>query len=118
MGSAAEVLPCSGTPPRPNNREAPVLAPQVLLGLGSHVRTLKLEGRMSTLALAGSPSWSTLLPLLFRKLPSLQAFEAYINAVDLIEAAEAAQARPPHLTTLLEPRQNTWQNPFPLLKMT
>lgn len=63
-----------------------------MLGLGDHVRTLKLGGRMSTLALAGKPSWAQLLPLLFRKLPALQAFEAYINAVDLIEAAEAAQA--------------------------
>lgn len=61
---------------------------QVLLGLSQHIRTVKLQGRMSALALAGHPSWAELLPKLFASLSSLEAFEASINAVDLVEAAE------------------------------
>jgi hypothetical protein len=62
---------------------------QVLLGLGQHVRTLKLQGRMSALAMAGHPSWVQLLPLIFRQLANLQAFEASVNAADLVAAVEA-----------------------------
>ena len=61
---------------------------QDLLGLGGHIRTLKLQGRMSALALGGHPSWAALLPAVFASLGSLEAFEASVNAVDLVEAAE------------------------------
>jgi hypothetical protein len=49
-------------------------------------RCLKVQGRMSSLAISEHPLWADFMPELFDTLTSLQRFEASANAKDLVKA--------------------------------